>query len=358
MKISSIIVLSLLLILSSCNTFTPDDKKLRTRADYDLESTKEIIKDELKSDYTNSKLYFAMAQVLIKENNIELAIINLEKAIEYTPEPEYFKTLIPILLEKESWLEAEILADRLIEISPSYYHAYYYLVVSCVQQNKIDKAGKNLQTLSQINTGYPDLAYLKGRYYLAKKDTADAIYAFKTSIAQNQRTSELVFYLSDLYLGQGEELKAREIITQYETLPNLDQFQLHYTKAKFHLLDKKKKPYIAELRLADSVKKDCEVSLLLADYYVNRWKRDSARFFLSQTTQCPTDKRIPFYTGLIFFQTRNYEEALKNYKIAKDLDPEDRTIRWKYKQAYDSLYKPTIVPDSNSTDNQTENTLP
>ena len=53
-------------------------------------------------------------------------------------------------------------------------------------------------------------------------------------------------------------------------------------------------------------------------------------------------------------------ENLRNvlYKIAKELDPEDRTIRWRYKQAYDSLYRPVAVPDSNSTDNQTVYALP
>ncbi len=358
MQLSRFILLALILNLG-CNTFTPDDKELRSRADFNLEKTKESIKSELKSDYTNSKLYYALADVFIKENNQPQAIINLEKAIEYNPkQKEYYKTVIPLLLQQKQWLDAENYSDKLIELSPSFYHAYYYLVVSCVQQNKINKAGKNIQTLSQINTGYSDLSYLKGRYHLAQKDTADAIYSFKTSIAQNQRISELVFYLIDLYIGKKDYKTAQKTFDEYKLLPDLDQFKLHYTQAKLHKINGEKKQYTNQLRIADSIKPDCEIELLLAEHYTYQWKRDSARYYLNKASSCPTEKRQYFYKGLMFFQTRNYEEAVKNYKIAKDLDPSDNKIKWRHQQAYDSLNRKEVISDSNSTQVQTENTLP
>ncbi len=358
MKLSQFILFALILNLG-CNTFTPDDKELRSRADFNLEKTKEFIKNELKSDYTNSKLYYALADVFIKENNKQQAIINLEKAIEYTPgEKEYYKTIIPVLLQQNQWLDAENYSDKLIELSPSFYHAYYYLVVSCVQQNKIEKAGKNIQTLSQINTGYPDLSYLKGKHYLAQKDTADAIYSFKTSIGQNQRISELVFYLIDLYIGKEDYQTAQKTFDEYKHLPDLDKFKFHYIQAKLHKINSKKKLYINELRKAHEIKSDCEIDLLLAEHYTYQWKRDSARYYLAQRKNCSPDKRSYFYQGLMFFQTRNYEEALKNYKIAKDLDPTDSKIRWRHQQAYDSLNRKAVISDLNSAQNQKENTLP
>ena len=129
-------------------------------------------------------------------------------------------------------------------------------------------------------------------------------------------------------MSLGEKNKAKAILKEYENLPNLDQFKLHLNKAKLYKLEKNKQKYISELRISDTIKKDCEVSLLLAEHYVNRWKRDSARYFIAQTTSCPIDKRQSFYTGLLYFQTRNYEEAIKNYKIAEELDSEDKTIRF------------------------------
>lgn len=347
------------LLLLSCRELAQDDKHLRSIEDFDYEKMKVFLLDELESDYNNSTLYFRLGINYKNQNLLADAIANIEKAISISPEKtEYYKALIPLLIEVEDWQSAEQYADELKNLAPSFYHAYYYLVESCVHLNKMNKAGENLRNLSQINAGYPNLAYLKGRYYLAKKDTLDAIYTFEQSIKKGQRVNELVFMLADMYLEKGQIQETNQLLARHANNKALDQVKLNILQGKLAEKRKDKNQAKYHYRKVFDYGTDCPTAYKLVDIYLNKWTLDSAQYFFDKTSTCKKEDRdYYFYNGWINYRRRNYEDALKSYKIAKDLAPDDRTVRWHYKRAFEKLYPPTpVVVDTNSTTNN--NTLP
>lgn len=362
----NILLYSLLpLILFGCRELVQNDKSLRSLGDYDNEKIKTFLLEELESDYKNPVLYFRLGETYKRDNKLPEALNYIEEAIKYAPEnTEYYKSIIPLFIELEKWKEAESYSDRLIKLSPSFYHAYYYLVKSCVEQNKMDKAGKNLRILSQINAGYGDLAFLKGQFYLANNDTIDAIYTFEKSIEQGQRVNELVFILAEIYLAKNDQEKAEEILKQHAVNPALDQIKLNKTQGQ--LAENKKDPKLAihHYKEVFTHGKDCFSGYKLVEHYLTKWKLDSANYFLEKNATCDKDRDYHFYKGLINYRYRNYEEAVKSYKLAKELAPDDRTVKWRYKQAYEKLYPPapvvtdTTVTTENTTENNNDNTLP
>mgnify|MGYP003688335127 CR=1 FL=1 len=345
--------------LIGCRELTQDDKHLRSADDFDYEKMKVFLLDELESNYNDANLYFRLGINYKNQNLLPDAITNIEKSITIDPEKvEYYKALIPLLIKEKDWENAELYSDELKKLSPSFYHAYYYLVESCVHLNKMDKAGENLRILSQINAGYPNLSYLKGRYYLAKKDTLDAIYTFEQSIKKGQRVNELVFMLVDMYLEKGQAKEAQQLLTKNASNKQIDQVKLNISQAK--LAEKNKNKVLAKLhyRKVFDYGTDCPTAYKLVDHYLTKWNLDSAQYFFNKTSTCQKEDRdYYFYNGWLNYRRRNYEDALKSYKIAKDLDPDDKTVRWHYKRAYEKLYPPTpVLVDSNRNTNN--NTLP
>ena len=319
---------------------------------------KTYLLDELQSDYKNPALYFRLGVNYKNQNLLPEAIINIEKAIEITPEnEEFYKTLIPLLIEIEDWKSTEHYSDLLIDLSPSFYHAYYYLVRSCVNQNKMDKAGESLRILSQIYAGYPNLPYLKGRYYLAKKDTLDAIYTFEQSINKGQQVNKLVFMLTSIYLEKGQQEKAQQLLTTHANNPELDQVQLNILQGKLAEKSKDKTKAKYHYRKVFDYGNDCLTAYKLVDLYLSKWKTDSAQYYFNKTDNCEKDRDYHFYNAWLNYRQRNYEDALKSYKIAKELAPDDRTIRWHYKRAHNKLYPPATVT-VDSTQNTNNNILP
>jgi len=339
----------ILLLLCSCRELTKDDQHLRSLRDLDNDKVKSFLLDELESEYKNPTLYFRLAEVYKNQGQLQQAAINIEQAISLDHDnEEYYKTLIPILIRLEDWTKAEEYSDELITLSPSFYHAYYYLVESCVYSNKMDKAGENLKILSQINAGYLDLPYLKGRYYLAKKDTLDAIHTFNLSLEKRQRVNEIIFMLTDIYIAKHNYKKAKEILSKYNSHPDLDKLNLSILQAKLAEGDKNHELARTHYKKALEYGTNCPATYKLTDYYLSKSQIDSAKYYLEKSTDCQElDRDHYFYNAWLNYRQRNYEEALKSYKIAKELAPEDRTVRWHYRRAYEKIYPPTpVVIDS------------
>ena len=345
-------------MLFGCRDLVQDDKHLRSLEDFDNDKAKKFLLDELQSDYKNPILYFRLGEIYKIQNKLEDAQVNIVHAIELDYEnEEYYKTIIPILIQLKKWPEVEKYADILIGLSPSFYHAYYYLVESCVNQNKMDKAGKNIKILSQINAGYPNLPYLKGRFYLAKKDTLDAVYTFEQSIEKGQKINELIFVLSDIYIKQNHKEKAIELLAEHSENKQLDQVKLNMLLAQLADAENNKEKAIHHYRKIFDYGSNCSSAYKLVDHYLMKWKIDSAQYYFDKTMPCLKDRDFYFYKGWLNYRLRNYEEALKSYKIAKELAPVDGTVRWHYKRVYEKLYPPTpIVADSTRKTN--ENILP
>ena len=147
------------------------------------------------------------------------------------------------------------------------------------------------------------------------------------------------------------------VIKDYQSKEGVDQFQLHKTLGDLAKLEKNNSKYIKEYQLAYNTKKDCDIRYPIIQNYLDKWKLDSAKLYFDTTLICEKNRDFYFYNGLINYRSRNYDEALKNYKFARELAPTDKKVRWRYKQVFDIIFPPVVEVDSNAIESESDTTL-
>ena len=216
-------------------------------------------------ELANRSLYL-MAQCYAKRNDLDQAIVAMEKLIDIDGNNiSYRKTLGELYENANEYDLAEDVYFDLTNIAPTRSEFWLKLAFAQIKNKNFEKAQRTLNKVFRVQPGHLEAHRVLGELYAAKKQFKEAIEEFQRMLMLNENNSEVYYSLAKIYKEIGyenEEMEAlsKAVSTGKETVTIL--LRLGELERKFKLptsLDRFKR--IKELAPeSDSAKE--------ADYYI------------------------------------------------------------------------------------------
>ena len=292
-----------------------------------------LFKECLKIDPKNAVCYFELSGIYRLNNNPSVSIEYAEKAIKYDPKNEWFMAnLALIYTELNKHKEASKLFEQLSKEYPER-HEYLYSLSECYYfLNDLKKAIGSLNKLEEFIGLNEDLIIYKHRLYLNIGEHEKAIMEIKKLIIADPRNVRFYGILAELYESIGDNQNA---FKQYQKIISLEpengivqlslfQYYLSVNDNEKSLASLKKAFYSKEVNV------DTKINLLLrvfAEFEITTDLKTyiNSLFKILISSHSENSKAYSIYAEFLQ-QENNLEEALRNFKIAADLNDHTYTL--------------------------------
>jgi len=205
-----------LFLISSCNN--SDSSNTESTPAYSNPSVISYTK-AIEKDSTDATLYYKRSIALADINQDELALKDLNKAIELDPKStSYLLGKGEILNYLGKYNEAIISYNKALELSPEDIRIHLMIAKSLLLDNKSSSAKAIINRILQNNRDYPDAYYWKAQVFAAEKDTNAAILELKTALQLDPYFYEASLLLGDYYAETNNILA----LSQYKRTFDLD----------------------------------------------------------------------------------------------------------------------------------------
>ncbi len=159
----------------------------------------------------NSYYYFMMAEIQIRQGNMEQAVVYLEKAIQADPEAvDIKKELALVYIQQDKTGKALGLADEIIKQQPDNVEA---LIISASIRQAMGNTDGAKQAYEQVLAATPErknIYLVLGRLYLQDEEYKKAVDVFSQMAKKFPDDYSGHFYLGQAYKATGQEELAIE----------------------------------------------------------------------------------------------------------------------------------------------------
>ena len=346
--------------LSQKNTNTFNEKQytnvliqaIGAKIGNELYEADSLFKKCIKLNPKSAVSYFELSGISKKNGNLNQAVLQAEKAVDLSPENEWYLANLAILYQdQKDHKKSALVFERLSEKEPEKIDYLFALTESYLQDNQYKKSLKILDEIEQVIGLNEDLSLQKHQIYAflnKKKKAIEELEKFIRHEPNNLRTigilteyydgckmeeeSEILLHqmmlidssnglvqlsMFQYYMKKGAYLKSlyslEKVLTSIEVDQSLKRemlFQITYDKSipysvsqVEHLFDKYLKAY----------PKDHEVLVLLSEIKFIQTKEDEACMLLSKALEI---NPLPYelWTQLItnYLSRGDFNDALKN----------------------------------------------
>lgn len=323
---------------------------------------------QLKPNY--SQAYFLLANIYNNQARQREVIAAYQKTIEFNP--SYITArykLGLLLLEKEKWREAADQFNAIVNLDPSRARAHFNLGRANYRLKYYDQALMNYQTALRLRDGdYPEVAINLGLIYSAKKDYAKAIEIYNAALKKNRRSASLHYNIGIAYSKSDNNSRALDEFNKAISY-RPDYAQAWYNIGLILSRSKKHSRAIDAYRKALEIKPDYRSALLnlavsltrtnelkqaeliyrqvLEDNprYASAWINlglvlveqelfSEAEEVLTQASLLESDNhRVIGILAKTQAKQAKYSDAIENYRIALDMNPNSKKYRLEYIRA-------------------------
>lgn len=188
-----------------------------------------------KGDARRGEAHYKLGYSFLIDQQLQPAFVEFQKAVELNPNDRDTRyALGHIYFLQENFAEAEREFKRVVKIDPKYAEGWNYLGKVYDEVGRTDLALQHFDralTFPQYQT--PDLAhYNKGRVYLKKGQTDEALKAFAAARRVNPAHALAAYEAGRLYLAQGAAQEAVEAFrVTVKFLPNVAEAYALLAKA-------------------------------------------------------------------------------------------------------------------------------
>ena len=174
-----------------------------------------ILKDIYKKDSRNPGLNFQMAQVYGSLNDLPAAIKHGKKAVNGSPDNEFYNLLLGNLyLESNQMTEAVTALDNLIELQPEKTEYYDMLARAHLRAGDYNKAIATFDQL-EIHLGFSEeLALRKVDILDENGKSKEVIKVLQKLVAMYPETMRYRYNLASYYKNQGKDKDARKVYVE------------------------------------------------------------------------------------------------------------------------------------------------
>lgn len=174
-----------------------------------------LFQKSLEIDPENATIYFKIAEVLIKNNELGRALPYANKAVELNPENKYFHLLkAEIYTKQANFQEAANVFHEIIEELPNTEEYYFDLAVLYLYLEKYDDALKTYDKLQEIFGVNEDVTFQKQKIFLKQNKLDAAINEGKILIENFPGESNYVLALSEILLSNNKHSDAEAYLKE------------------------------------------------------------------------------------------------------------------------------------------------
>jgi len=284
------------------------------------EQAAKLLKQGIKKDPTDIAQYLLLAHIAIQQNDRDEAIDVYTKALQYDPDNENVRLRLAILLvQKDRLDEAEKIFRDLINKNPELYLARIYLARLLQMKGDTDGAAKVYEEALSRNWS-PELVFEMADFYTAMERYGDVLRLYDSVLANDPTNERAIVGRIQTLLAMGKDQEALvELRTLRKTNGNMDSLDMAIAK-----------------------------TLLRLD------KIDEAKTILKKLQHGQVEDEANYLLGLIAFQEKRTESALRYFQLVKADSPEYadavylqvRILRdfGRYDRAYSLLQKVCAEP--------------
>lgn len=175
--------------------------------------------------------YFELAK-LDQEKDLDLAILEIQKAIYLDPSNHYYLEFYAILLKKnKDYKKAEMIYSQLHDLKPKDIAYIYEMANQQINQGKIKSSLKTMDIAEEVIGNTEELAIQREKIYRAIRQPEKALEAIKHYVGEDPKDVRKLELLAESY-------KASEMEDEYiQTLEKIEELDKNNGKVLLYLSD-------------------------------------------------------------------------------------------------------------------------
>lgn len=278
--------------------------------------------------------YYEMARLYAEQNKLEMALPNLEKAMERDPENVWYQSMYAqVNAGLGNYDKAIKTYESLIEINPRQYEYHFELAGTHIMKEDYDAAIGVFDDLEKAVGMNEELSMQKQMLYMEMGKIEKAIEEVLKLVEANPEEIRYWGILAELYHKNGQRDKAMEA---YEALTALDpdNGMLHLSISEFYRNSGDDQRAFESLKLAfrsSDINIDQKIDVLLA-YFT---ETETNREFIDQAyalcgilvEEHPDDAKAHSIYGDFLYRDERLEEARHQFQQAAEID-QSRYVIW------------------------------
>ena len=283
--------------------------------------------------------YFSMAQLKMKQGDINEAVWLIKQAIGFDPASVYLNLeLADLLLIKKESDQALALVERVISVAPDNARAWTMAGQIYAQQDNTDEAVGAYEKALELQPAEQNIYLVVGRIYWNRNDLNSAERVFR-QMAANIPDSYAAFYFYGKVLeAQGKTDDAeRALLHSLELEPGFKEplIELLNIYKQQNRPDKVTTAYQAILRQSPQ---DRQAAFGLAQHYHQLDQNTLSLGLLEQLgAEIPNDERIISTFFEIYLEKKQYTEAIWALNGMLHAAPENSELHYMAGIAYDGI---------------------
>lgn len=322
-KILSLI--AILLYVVSCN----ENEKPKTglsRQD-SLANTEEVkaLSKQIEEEPGNAELFYKRAVIYDLEKYLNRAEDDYREAYRLdSTNALYALSLARNLYAMNRTLEASKYYERAIQIKPDYEEAITKLADLYFVVKEHQKSINLLNVLMKLDPGNSYVYHMLGLNYKEMGDTSRAIYHFQTAIENNPKDYESTLYIANLYASKKKEIAFEYYKAAIKINPKLAD--AYFGRAVFEQQIKMYKSALFDYRKVIDLDPENYLAYYNVGYlnYENGFLDEALRSWGICSRMNPGFSKVFYMRGLVLEEKKNFKEAILQYKVALELEPENK----------------------------------
>ncbi|MDZ4667884.1 MAG: tetratricopeptide repeat protein [bacterium] len=319
-----VIFVILLTWLGSCS----DKKRPKTgfNKQDSLANTEEVkaLSKQIEDEPENAELFYMRAQIYGNQKYLNRAEDDYKEAYKLdSTNALYAMSLGRNLYAMNQTLEAAKFYERALEIKPNYGEVMAKLADLYFVVKEHRKSIDLLTRLMKLDAGNAHVYHMLGLNYKEMGDTSRAIYHFQTAIENDPSDYESTLYIANLYAGKRKEIAFEYFKAAIKIKPKgVDAF---FSRAVFEQQIKMYKAALLDYRRVIDLDPQSYLSYYNVGYinYENGFIDEAMRNWGICAQMNPDFSKVFYMRGLVFEEQKNKKDALVQYQVALDLEPEN-----------------------------------
>ena len=293
------------------------------------------LQERVEDDDGDHVAQYLLAEYYLEREEIPLAWYHVNEALKSEEFDNYFLMKAKVLFARKEFDEAKQLAKSLEVSGFKHIDNYKLLTEIYLTAQETDSSNHYISILKRTKKDLKEISYYNGVNYLNAGDTLSAVKEFYSTIAKWPNNLNAYQHLSSILLGLGDRINAYEVvkkgITQFPKNNELKVNQAMLIKQDGYIDSAVvlfRQIYAGNDRLLN-------VNFELGDYYLNKFKYDSALFFLEKSVGYAMDNVSLKIADVYFSQYKNdlallyYEKALVYDKESPYIDKQISRCKWR-----------------------------
>lgn len=282
------------------------------------------VNKELLNDPNNAELYYKRGKIYFKNNDLQAARNDAERAIKLDSlKPDYFLLLSDAYFTANQTRYSKETLERCLAANPGSIEANLKLAELYFYVRKYEPSITHINNALKINEGTAKAYYLKGLCYKEMGDTGLAISSFQTTVEQDETYFDAYMELGILMTAKKNALAVEYLKTALRLDP--ENPDVKYNMGMFY---QKQKKYSEAMDIYKSIVaknkgyKLAYYNMGAIELYANKNYKEAIDYFTQAINADANYADAYFARGVCYEELKDKTNAVADYQMALQIEPQ------------------------------------